>query len=680
MADRIGYRADIDGLRAVAVLSVLFFHADLSFPGGFVGVDVFFVISGYLITRLIVADLEKGRFSFKNFWARRLRRIWPAASFTTLLTLAVGAVLLGPEDYRTLGADAIAQTLMLANVRFMTSADYFAVSADLRALLHMWSLAVEEQFYLVHPFVVVLLWRWKARLLRPVFVLCGLASLALSAAMLDRFPQATFYLLPTRAWELLLGGILALSPGWMIRSPRKGACVAFAGLLLVIVPMFVYGRTTPFPGLTALPPCLGTAMMILAGTGNSNIISACFSWEPVRRIGLISYSLYLVHWPILAMMRSMTSPEEPSLAARWLVVPVSFLLAYLSWRFVENRFRHARSRPNYGPVALGSAAVTALIVSIGAAVLTSNGWRSRFSGEVLAHIDPERFDRSWQNTETAAADPASLVETIGVAGPEPCFILWGDSHGIAISSVVDRCAKERSIAGVARLRPATTPVPGLWSERGGHAAAHANERLLDWVREQNIRHVVFVARWSVQVDGQPYGPHKSRALNLVAPIGHPTPGLDERERAAAALTEAIRSLGEDLEQRGMTVWVLLEVPRQNDTPQVRGILAHLTGQRVPTRGIGRERHRFQTQNATGAIRSVLGENVRIVDLAEGFFPEEGGGSVIAGMNGVSYYVDDDHVNPTGAEALLAEIVASIMDEVVNSCDDVFNSDDRKAVP
>lgn len=668
MSQRVGYRPDIDGLRAVAVLSVLFFHADLSFPGGYVGVDVFFVISGYLITRLIVGDLERGRFTFKNFWARRLRRIWPAASVTTLATLALGAVLLDPEAYRTLGGDAIAQTLMLANVRFMSSTDYFAVSADLRSLLHTWSLAVEEQFYLVHPFVVVFLWRLKARLLRPAFVLFAIASLVLSVVALDRYPLATFYLLPTRAWELLLGGILALSPGWIVRSSRVGAGVAIAGLVLVMTPMFAYARTTPFPGLAAVPPCLGTAMLILAGTGNSNRLSACLAWEPMRRIGLISYSLYLVHWPLLAMMRSLTAPEEPSLAARVAVLPVSFVLAYLSWRFVENRFRNAGPLPNYGRVVLGSVAVTVLILTIGAAVRVSDGWRGRFSEEVLAHIDPVRVERKWQNTTTAATDASSLVEPIGAVGPEPCFVLWGDSHGLAISTVIDRLARERSIAGVARLRPATTPVPGLWSQRGGQDAAKANERVLGWIRERGVAHVVFAARWTVQVDGQPGGAHDARALNLVAPIGSAPPGLARRFESAGALAEALGALARELEPDGITLWILLEVPRQGDTPQSRGMRAHLTGQSVPTRGISREQHEEQSRNATRAIRSVVGTNVRVVDLADGFFPGDGGGSVTSGPGGVSYYADDDHVNRIGAEALLAGVIASIMDEVAGSDD------------
>jgi len=661
MGVKPGYRGDIDGLRAVAVLAVLFFHAGLSFPGGFIGVDVFFVISGYLITRLIVNELDRGSFTFANFWTRRLRRIWPAASVMTICTLAAGALLLDPSGFHQLATDAIAQTAMVANVQFMRGADYFGVAAELRALLHTWSLAVEEQFYLFHPFAVVLIWRWKRQALLPVFIVAGLLSFILSVGALDRYPSATFYMLPTRAWELLMGAALAVWPTRVGLKPASRTLLGLAGLAMVGVPMFVYDRATPFPGLAALPPCLGTALLILIGTDGTTRISRALAWEPMRRIGLISYSLYLVHWPILALMRSLTAPDEPTLVWRVAALPASFLLAYLSYRFVEQRFRHAKRPARVGRVVLGSAAIAAFTIFVSVLIRQSDGWKGRFDESLLAHIDPEPVAKRWQVLETDADDIDALTKPIGMEpsddGP-PSFVLWGDSHGMAISRVLHEQAEAAGLSGIARLRSATTPVPGLWSESGGKDTPNANKRVLDWILENDVAGVILCARWTVEIDGRPTGPHDKRQQTLVRPVGteSATP-----ESAASAMTEHLGRLIETLESNGVAVWVLLEVPRQKNTPQQRAIVAHLTRRDLPTAGVTIEQHREHVANANTAVLAAITERTRVIDLSVPFF--RGSASTIADEHAASYYSDDDHVNSIGARALLAAEFESMMREI-----------------
>ncbi len=657
MGTKTGYRGDIDGLRAIAVLAVLFFHAGLSFPGGYVGVDVFFVISGYLITRLIVADLDRGTFSFQNFWVRRLRRIWPAATVTTLATLVAGAVLLDPRSYETLARDAIAQACMVANIRFWQTTDYFAVNSDLRGLLHTWSLAVEEQFYLVHPFVVVLLWKIRRGLLLPAFAVAAVCSFVLSVAALRAYPEATFYLLPTRAWELLLGGMLALVPGW--RAGRSVSGLAgVAGLGMVVVPMFVYTRGTPFPGTAALWPCLGTCLLIFAGSRRESWIAGVLAWEPMRRIGLISYSLYLVHWPLLAMARAWTWPNEPGLGVRLAVVPLSFVLAYASWRFVENRFRTSKGGVGFGRVAAASFGAAALTVVVCLAIVKTGGWRGRFDERVLAHIDPERVDRTWQNNATEAASVEGLLVPIGSEGVEPAFLLWGDSHGIAISPVIDRLAKEYGVSGRARLRPGTTPVPGLWSAGGGVGSAEANERVASWAIEQRIPHVFLVARWTVQVNGRPNGPHDARAKTVVRAVGGP-----DGQAPLWLLTDGIGRLGERLAGEGITLWVFLEVPRQRTTPVHRGMRAHLLRTELPSGGITRAMHEGDIARIRAGFEGIALPNVRLVDLSGPFFASTDGVSPLIDGEGRPLYADDDHVNPLGAERVLTDLLRDVMLEV-----------------
>lgn len=666
MGGKPGYRADIDGLRAVAVLGVLFFHAGLSFPGGFVGVDVFFVISGYLITRLIVNELDRGSFSFANFWGRRLRRIWPAASVSTLVTLVAGAVLFDPESYRLLATDAIAQTLMIANFQFMRGTDYFGAAADLRPLLHTWSLAVEEQFYLFHPFAVVLICRWKRSLLLPVLVVTGVLSLALSVAALGRYPSATFYMLPTRAWELLLGAVLALMPMRMGMSQSARDAVGLLAVAMIAVPMFVYDRATAFPGLAAVPPCLGTALLILTGTGGQGQISRALAWEPMRRVGLISYSLYLVHWPILAFMRHLTAPDEPTLLARALVIPVSLVLAWLSYRLVEQRFRHAKKGWGIGRVVAGSLVVACVTIGLSLFIRQTNGWQQRFDPQMLAHMEPERVAKRWQKLETESDDLAELTVPIGAplgSIDDACFLFWGDSHGMSISEVLHERAAAAGVGGIARLRSATTPVPGLWSESGTRAAAKSNQRMLDWAIGSGVTDVVICARWTVEIEGRPTGPHERRGQTLVR-------RLDETnaspESAADAMTEQLGRTIRALEGAGKAVWVLLEVPCQDSTPQRRAIIANLTRSALPQRGIGANEHLQRVSRTNAVLRAAATERTRFIDLSEPFLAE--GDSLIADESGRSYYMDDDHVNSIGTRAVLTATIDRMLDEIRGRCD------------
>jgi peptidoglycan/LPS O-acetylase OafA/YrhL len=336
------YRPDIDGLRAIAVLSVLFFHADLGCSGGFVGVDVFFVVSGYLITGLILKDIDAGRFGITQFWERRIRRILPALSIVVLFCLAMGWFFFSPLDYRKLGQSAFAQALLVSNIFFWQTAGkagYFDESSvEITPLLHTWSLAVEEQFYLLFPFLLLACRGFSRRRLARLTLVLGAISLGLSVYCSYYYRVANFYLLPTRAWELLIGAWPAIVLS--TRDPARWLkeSVSWAGLAAILAAIFLYNRETRFPGITALPPCVGAALIIWANRSSCTSVGKILAWPPLVYIGLISYSLYLWHWPLLAFGRYLV-PGPLSVGERGLLLLIGLVLAALSLKFVETPFR-----------------------------------------------------------------------------------------------------------------------------------------------------------------------------------------------------------------------------------------------------------------------------------------------------------------------------------------------------
>jgi peptidoglycan/LPS O-acetylase OafA/YrhL len=259
---RLNYRPDIDGLRAIAVVMVMLFHAGLGFEGGYVGVDVFFVISGFLITRLIQKELSSDKFSLQRFWERRIRRIVPAAYACVAVTLVFGLLILMPSDLEDLGNSLIMQQLMLSNVYFWRTGDYFGGPAELKPLLHTWSLTVEEQFYLVYPIILVLLYRFGKTCFFTAISILAVGSLCLSIWWVSSHNEFTFFMLPTRAWEMLLGGMIANLPSFSRLSKRNLDLLGLAGLLAILFASIHFTSATEFPGAAALVPCVGTCLAV----------------------------------------------------------------------------------------------------------------------------------------------------------------------------------------------------------------------------------------------------------------------------------------------------------------------------------------------------------------------------------------------------------------------------------
>ncbi len=371
------YRPDIDGLRAIAVLAVVAFHFDAALvTGGFVGVDVFFVISGYLITKVILEDLEQDTFSIARFYERRIRRILPALTAMSLLCWGIAAALLLPPDFLAFSRTQLMASLSLSNFQFWSETGYFEGASDLKPLLHTWSLAVEEQFYVVFPLLLVAARRWLPGRIRGLLWSMTLVSFGLSARYIENAPDTVFFLLPFRAWELLVGSLLAAGVPNLPQHRRLREGVAGLGLLAVFGSIAWYTHVTPFPGPSALAPVLGTAAIIWAGNGSTTLVTRILATRPMVQIGLVSYSLYLWHWPILVFSRYYSTHPLGGLHLA-LLGGASLAVAWGSWRWVETPFRRrAASRRS---VLLLGAAATLLGVSLGAVGVLTLGWPQRLS-------------------------------------------------------------------------------------------------------------------------------------------------------------------------------------------------------------------------------------------------------------------------------------------------------------
>jgi peptidoglycan/LPS O-acetylase OafA/YrhL len=502
------YRPEIDGLRALAVVLVLLFHARVPYAaGGFVGVDVFFVISGYLITGQILSEHAKGRFSIVAFYERRLRRILPAYVVVVLVTLVIGGLLLMPREFETLGKSAFAATVFLSNVYFWKRADYFHDDSRQQVLIHTWSLSVEEQFYIVFPVVMGLLLLWRRQTMALILGAVGLGSLLLSQHWTATDPGAAFYASPSRAWELLLGALLALGNPVARLPPPLRTALAVAGLGLVIWAAATIEPHGPFPGLQALGPCIGTALVIAAATSGSGPGRA-LAMPPLVKLGLVSYPLYLWHWPLLVMAgvaaaRELAPYEIAALYA------VALLLAVLTWRFVETPIRSRRRLAGTRRATWISAGAATLVTGLaGLAVWSQGGFPGRLPESVgRAIAEPGRSAHGPEGCQGLnLSDPVFLRQcSIGdSARADFEFAVWGDSIAGNLASVIGSLAKERGVKGLQIGDNGCPPLIDTRVELRGAMTecAARNGEVLPILRASRIRHVVLIGQWGWYSQGK----------------------------------------------------------------------------------------------------------------------------------------------------------------------------------
>jgi peptidoglycan/LPS O-acetylase OafA/YrhL len=493
------YRREIDGLRAIAVMPVILFHAGFSvFSGGYVGVDVFFVISGYLITSLILADIETGTFSIARFYERRARRILPALTVVMLACIPFAWAWMMPGQFKGFSNSLIAVTFFASNILFWRESGYFDTASEEKPLLHTWSLAVEEQYYLLFPILMILIWRFGRR---PAFhVVMGLAliSLLLSEWGWRNSPSANFYLAPSRAWELFAGSLCAFVQS--SRGQWRSETGAAAGLGAILLAVFLYDDHTPFPSAYALAPVLGTALVVLFAAPGT-WVARLLSLRPMVAVGLISYSAYLWHQPLFAFAR-IRSPETPAPLLMLGLAALTLILAWISWRFVEQPFRgRAPLLATRRAVFAASAAVTVSVLALGIAGSTLIQPYMALRHADLLTDGPARNAPYEACTGFQVEEGQALCRRYG--NGSRVAVLWGDSHAMPLLRMID-VPSDMTLYVIAHH--GCPPLAGV--KRQESAADQANSlrpdtltRYADFISDVQPETVALVGRWTLYAHG-----------------------------------------------------------------------------------------------------------------------------------------------------------------------------------
>jgi len=489
------YRSDVDGLRAVAVMLVVNFHGfPLAMPGGFIGVDIFFVISGFLITGIIAREVDAQRFSLVGFYNRRIRRIFPALIVVLCAALALGWLWMLPAPYVALSRDVAASAAFSANIALMLQSGYFDIESAKKPLLHLWSLGIEEQFYLFWPLILMLAARLRWSLLA-VAAAIGLASFVLNVALIGSDPVATFYLPFTRAWELLAGAVLAFAWDRFSQSEAASNRRAMAGVVLIVISAAVLNVHRAFPGWWALLPVAGGALLLSAPASWINRV--CLGWPPLVWIGLISYPLYLWHWPLLVMF-AIIKFEPLTLVDTELVLLLSAFLAWGTYWFIEKPFRFGRPVP-FKTASLASAMVAVVIA--GMVVVAGRGFDVRLPPEIRAMSEVPAQTAQWRihrclldlGHETSFADECVDRDR------RPLLLLWGDSTAGALMPGLREAQQSRGF-GIAQLT-ASSCIPALDVDIPATPGCRANnDRVLALARQLKPDIVLLHGTWEKYLD------------------------------------------------------------------------------------------------------------------------------------------------------------------------------------
>ena len=637
------YRPEIDGLRALAVLPVILFHAGFEwFAGGYVGVDVFFVISGYLITTIIISELEEGEFSFITFYERRARRILPALFFVMAVCLPFAWLWLTPNDLKDFGQSLVAVSTFSSNIHFWLESGYFDTNAELKPLLHTWSLAVEEQYYILFPIFLILVWRlgitWVLISLSVIFFV----SFGVAQWGAYNSPSAAFFLLPTRGWELLIGTFAAFYLRYKnhLRSKSIDQALSLLGFIMIIYSILVFDETTPYPSSYTLIPTIGTGLLIIHAVPKT-LINKLLSLKFLVGIGLISYSTYLWHQPLLAFARHRLLGEisESILIA---LCFVSLIFAWFSWRFVETPFRNQKKLSRKNALFFFMVCIV-IFSSIGLSMHLENGYRDRvnFTDELANSFERPALESCFNTPFNHSAEQWGCI--LGKSEGETNFIFFGDSHSVSLKTLIDEKAKKTGNKVFYTGSAGCLPFIGIHVRRDDQYINNChllNERVFKLAKSTDLDGIILVARWSSYT----LGDYDFNGSDFVS----------DREKGPFGLQHSIETfisaLGvtiDNFNSIGVPIHIITQPPHQKYPSQSAYFLSSLGIGSIESLSVKRSDFEALNEITINAFYDHE-DKLNIYNITDLFCDEF---VCPIGERDRSFYLDDDHLSGHGATKL-----------------------------
>ena len=672
------YRREIDGLRALAVIPVILFHAGIdAFSGGYVGVDVFFVISGYLITGIILEELYRDDFSILNFYERRARRILPALFFVLFVSLIPAWIWLTPIAMADFSKSLASVSLFSSNIYFWRSSGYFDQASELRPLLHTWSLAVEEQFYLLFPLFLIVVWRWIKGKVLGLIILVASISFFISLWATVAKPGAAFFLLPTRGWELLLGAIVAFLHSFHIRvaSGPWAGIGGIVGLFLIAFAVFYFDHETSFPGIWVLMPTLGTVLVILC-TSTTTLSGKILGHSGLVGIGLISYSAYLWHQVIFAFVRYNYAGEiDPAVV--FLLILVVFLMAFFTWHFIEKPFRNRKFLKQANVFYLSLIGLC-FFLTIGLTGYFTDGYRYRlpFPPNIkwMSLGDRLRVEGDVCNVVSNAQYPSLKSCIFGDKEGTQTLVLYGDSHAQSISRELDKQMSKLNykvikveMTGCAIVFDiTTTPVSNPQEE---YKKCNQKFREMQRLIRDHKASVLLVTRWTSQffpipgiLETLPFNNGKGGIESTGYKENVALDSTGTTSKSAADKKASVVKLLNGLQEVSDTLYVSYPIPEIGwNIYKVN--LEHFIEKEAILQDLYfpydlyLKRNRFildileEWSQGTESTIFLRPDNI----LCDSMLPD----SCVAQKAGVPFYYDDDHLSDEGAELLVDEFAKSL---------------------
>ena len=652
------YRPEIDGLRALAVLAVAFFHISLPvFSGGYVGVDVFFVISGFLITSIIYKDFSNKNFSVINFWERRIRRILPALSVVIFFTLLFGLFFLVPNHFLDLGQSIGTQSLFITNYMFWRESGYFDNPAQFKPLLHTWSLSVEEQFYVLLPIIFFVSKKFNKKIFRSLILSLLILSFLLSVFYLENHKNSVFYFLPFRAWELLLGSCLAMN---YIPTKKLNKyvveLVAFISIIIILLCFIIYDQSTEFPGIFALPVCLGTAVFIWVNSSNySKLVNIIFTNKVTVFIGKLSYSFYLIHWPVL-IFGSYIALRPLTIIESLFLLLLSMILSFFSWKYIEQPIRQKRILKSKRSIYIYAIFTLFIFFIIGILIHINNGFPNRFNNQVnlLANgnIDnnPRRLECHYISNKDIHL--GNLCErNVRLEDPkQPSFISWGDSHADAIMPLLEEIALENDLAMYHASKNSCPPLINTIPINSSKECYEFNNYMLKNISDKGIKNVILTARWLVYTKGRSDIEPLNETSPLLVTYGSNNKYINP-ERAIKNLEKHLNETIDIINSLDATVWIIEQPPEQQLlSPPDQLAQYSIRGRDISNLGVERSVHQNRENYVSEIMHSIAKTNQRVHIISPDVVLCDEKKCNLE-YKGISIYRDDDHLTVSGSKIL-----------------------------